>query len=83
MAEKLDPKEHVLVPECRTLSEEEEEELLESLGVAKKKLPKIQESDPLLKGEDVKVGDIIEIKRSSPTASKTRYYRVVVPEPTA
>lgn len=83
MAKKLNPREHILVPECIVLSKKEVKKLLESLDVTKKELPKIQNSDPALEGMETEIGDIIEIKRSSPTAGRTRYYRVVVPEPTA
>ena len=41
-------------------------------------LPKIYKKDPALRESDVKPGDIIEIERNSPTANKTKFYRVVV-----
>lgn len=83
MVKEVQPQKHILVPEYRVLSKEEVQKVLETLDVGKEKLPKIYGSDPSLKGMEVETGDMIEIKRNSPTAGRTRYYRVVVPEPSA
>ncbi len=69
---------HVLVPEHRILSEEEKKELLEKYKIDIKQLPMILSSDPMVKQIGAKVGDVIEIKRKSPTAGEALYYRLVV-----
>lgn len=74
---------HGLVPEHRLLSEDEEEEVLDELGVKKENLPKILKSDPAIKHlekvhGDIRVGRVIEIKRKSRTAGMATAYRLVV-----
>jgi DNA-directed RNA polymerase subunit H len=61
------------------LNEEEKEELLETYNVNEKELPRIKKDDPAIKKLDVKVGDIIEIKRKVLTTGEDySYYRIVV-----
>jgi DNA-directed RNA polymerase subunit H (RpoH/RPB5) len=70
---------HVLVPEHKKLNEEEKEELLETYNVNEKELPRIKKDDPAIKKLEVKVGDIIEIKRKVLTTGEDySYYRIVV-----
>jgi len=69
---------HVLVPEHRVLSEEEKGELLKKYNIKPSQLPQIKTSDPAVQALDAKPGDIIEIKRKSPTAGVYYYYRIVV-----
>ena len=69
---------HVLVPKARVLSEEEVNELLERYKVSKGMLPKILETDPLVQAIGAKKGDVLELRRKSPIAGETVYYRVVV-----
>jgi len=70
--------EHELVPQHRILSLEEAREVLARYGVQPQQLPYILVSDPVVKELGAKPGDIIEIKRKSPTAGETIYYRLVV-----
>ncbi|MBY6293850.1 DNA-directed RNA polymerase subunit H [Nanohaloarchaea archaeon H01] len=74
----MDVRDHRLVPEHRKMSEEEIEELLEKHGIERENLPKIKSNDSALKQKDFEPGDVFEITRSSPTAGKTKYYRMVV-----
>jgi DNA-directed RNA polymerase subunit H len=74
----IDVSDHEAVPEHRIMEEDEVEELLEKYDTEKEKLPKIQRTDAALKQMDPEVGDVIEIKRDSPTAGETTYYRVVI-----
>ncbi|HDD46114.1 MAG TPA: DNA-directed RNA polymerase subunit H [Candidatus Aenigmarchaeota archaeon] len=78
MVASIDILKHDLVPDFRILSENEKKELLERLRVSEDKLPKILESDVIVKRLGAKVGDVLEIKRKSPTAGIALYYRIVV-----
>ncbi len=79
MAEKeYDVLKHELVPEHTILREEEKKALLEKLNIGPKQLPKILKNDPVVKEIGAKEGDIIKIKRTSPTAGTIVYYRFVV-----
>lgn len=69
---------HLLIPEHRKLSKEEEEEILKKYNAKKEQFPKISLKDPAIKNMDVKKGDIIEIKRKSYLGEEYFYYRVVV-----
>jgi DNA-directed RNA polymerase subunit H len=69
---------HELVPEHRILSEEEKEELLRKYRIRLSQLPQILASDPAAVELEAKPGDVIEIKRKSPTAGVYYYYRLVV-----
>lgn len=60
------------------LSEEEKKNLLEKLKIHEKQLPKILDSDPVVKKIKAKPGDVIKIIRKSPTAEESIYYRIVV-----
>lgn len=72
--------EHELVPKHEVLSKEEVEELLKKYKASLNQLPQILISDPVVRELGAKVGDVIKITRSSPTAGTTVYYRVVVSE---
>ena len=69
---------HALIPEHIKLSADEKKKLLEENGFVTKKLPKILKTDYAIASMNPKVGDIIKIKRPSPTAGEAIYYRVVV-----
>ncbi|WP_297488146.1 DNA-directed RNA polymerase subunit H [Thermococcus sp.] len=69
---------HELVPEHRVLSEKEKEELLNRYRIKISQLPQILVSDPAVVELGAKPGDVIEIKRKSPTAGVYYYYRLVV-----
>lgn len=74
----MDVRDHKAVPEHRKLDEDEVDEVLDEFGADKDELPKIQRTDAALKQMDAEVGDVIEIRRESPTAGKTTYYRTVI-----
>lgn len=70
---------HEAVPKHRKLEEDEIEEVLEKYDSEKSDLPMIERTDSALKAKDnIEVGDVIEIRRDSPTAGKTTYYRRVI-----
>lgn len=70
--------EHILVPEHIKLSDEEKQKVLEQFNISVIQLPKIYTSDPALQDMDVKEGDVIRVKRISPTKGEADFYRVVV-----
>jgi len=67
-----------LVPRHELLGGEEKAEMLKSLNVAAKQLPRIKDDDPAVKMVQAKKGDIIKIMRKSLSAGEYNYYRVVV-----
>ena len=78
VTEKLDIKNHVLVPKHEKCSESEKKAVLQKYKVDLKDLPKISIHDPALYTLDLKPGDVVKITRDSPTAGKTIFYRVVI-----
>ena len=69
---------HEMVPEHRILSPEEAKEVLAKYRVKPYQLPWIRASDPAVIAIGAKPGDIIEIRRKSPTAGEAVFYRYVV-----
>jgi DNA-directed RNA polymerase subunit H len=70
---------HVLVPDHRILKSEEKKELLGKYDIKLKQLPRVSIKDPIVKTlTDAKPGDVVEIIRSSVTAGKAVYYRVII-----
>lgn len=69
---------HELVPKHRILSLEEAAEVLRRLGVRPEQLPQMSINDPIARLLGAKPGDIVEIRRKSPTAGEAIYYRIVV-----
>jgi DNA-directed RNA polymerase subunit H len=67
-----------LVPKHEILPKEEVERVLEKYNITKGQIPKILESDPMVKKIKAKPGDVIKITRKSKTAGESIYYRVVV-----
>lgn len=74
----IDVLKHRLNPAARILPNEEVDKLLKELNCNKMDLPKIKSTDPVSIALNAKVGDVIEFIRDSPTAGKSKYYRVVV-----
>ncbi len=70
--------EHEWVPEHEILSPEEVARVLKELGVRPEQLPWIRVNDPIAKAIGAHVGDIIRIRRRSPTAGEIVVYRYVV-----
>ncbi len=69
---------HLFVPKHQKLTEKEAEEILERYNLSRNQLPKILKKDPAIASLDPKKGEIIKIMRTSPTAGKVIFYRVVV-----
>jgi len=78
MGKKIDVLKHELVPEHIILSDKEAKEVLEKYNVSIDQLPKIFDTDPVVRAIGAKPGQIIKIIRRSPTAKKSIAYRVVI-----
>ena len=71
--------EHELVPSHRIISDDEVKVLLDKYKIKLIQLPKISSEDPVVKLlKDAAPGKVIEIIRSSATAGKTKYFRVIL-----
>ncbi|MHA1973395.1 MAG: DNA-directed RNA polymerase subunit H [Candidatus Hodarchaeales archaeon] len=70
---------HYLVPVHEFATEEELKELEEKYSIFKYQLPKISVEDPAAQLLGAKIGDVLKIKRKSPTAGEFVVYRAVVP----
>jgi len=75
---KFDIHTHILVPKHTKLSNKEIDELLDAYNVSKRQLPRISKNDAAIKDMKLKVGDIVKIKRESPTVGEYTFFRVVV-----
>ena len=69
---------HELVPEHDIMPKEDLDKLLGQFKCTKDMLPKIFDTDPTVLAIKAKPGDVLRIKRKSPTAGESMYYRVVV-----
>jgi DNA-directed RNA polymerase I, II, and III subunit RPABC1 len=68
---------HRLVPKHVRLSAEDAAKLMESYNIRSKSLlPVIHQTDPVAKYLGLVPGDIVRIKRASPTAARYDYYRL-------
>ncbi|MHA2173941.1 MAG: DNA-directed RNA polymerase subunit H [Candidatus Hodarchaeales archaeon] len=70
---------HYLVPVHEFATEEEVDKLEKKYSIFKYQLPKISSEDPAVQLLGAKVGDVLKIKRDSPTAGEFLVYRTVVP----
>lgn len=78
MPKAFDVMKHDLVPRHELLSDEEARDILTKYGVTPDQLPKIFASDAVARAVRAKPGNIIRIKRKSPTAGEHVAYRYVV-----
>jgi DNA-directed RNA polymerase subunit H (RpoH/RPB5) len=72
----LDITKHESVPKHEIL--QDKESVLKQYGITLRQLPRILETDPMVKVLNAKPGDVIKITRNSQTAGVTTYYRVVI-----
>ena len=66
------------VPQHRKLSEKEKQTVLERYHSSAEEFPRISKNDVVAQLINAKPGDMLEIKRKSPTAGESLFYRVVV-----
>lgn len=69
---------HSYNPKFEILTPEDTEKMLEHYGITRFQLPKILQTDPVVKILEAKLNDVIKIIRKSPTAGESIFYRVVV-----
>ena len=69
---------HALVPSHVPLLNTEKKQLLLSLGSKATSLPKIKESDPVVKFLGLPIGTVVEIRRAFGGLETELYYRIVV-----
>jgi DNA-directed RNA polymerase subunit H (RpoH/RPB5) len=71
--------ENDLVPPHRILSDEEKVEIKQKYNIIKdNQFPEISRFDPIAVIYGIRPGQVFEIIRSSPTALKTKYYRLCI-----
>lgn len=80
MKTKSEVDKHVLVPEHKKLKDKEKTTLLDKYHISHNNLPRILMKDKAISNLKTKEGDVIIIKRQSPTAGVTKFYRVVINE---
>lgn len=69
---------HFMVPKHEIVPEEKIPELVKKFGTGPEKLPQILSDDPAVAEIGAQKGDVIKISRTSRTAGKTIYFRVVI-----
>lgn len=52
--------------------------VLDQYGIIKEDLPKIKDSDPVVKAISAKRGNVLKITRRSQTVGESIYYRLVI-----
>ena len=72
----FDISEHELTPTYRILSEEEKQEVLDKYHITEEQNPNVFVSDPLATFYGVKVGNLVEVTKTSETNGYTKYYRL-------
>ena len=69
---------HNSVPKHEIIQEDEAKSVLDKYQIERGQLPKIKESDPVVKELGASVGDVVKITRNSQTAGESLYYRLVI-----
>lgn len=69
---------HVLTPTYRILDSEEKNTILNKFNIEENLLPNVLVTDPLANFYGVKVGEVIEISKSSETNGFTKSYRLCI-----
>ena len=78
MPKAFDVMKHDLVPRHEVLSDAEARDIIDRYGVSPDQLPKIFANDAVARAVRAKPGNIIRIRRKSPTAGEAVAYRYVV-----
>ncbi len=67
-----------LVPKHELFSDDEKKRFLNDFNLGDRQMPKIRQTDPVVKRLGAKKGDVVRISRRSATAGEYYYYRIVV-----
>lgn len=78
MTKEFDITKHEIVPKHELLDDGAKEAVMKKYGITLRQLPRMLETDPMVKILQGKPGDVIRITRKSETAGTTEYYRVVI-----
>jgi len=78
MTKEFDITKHDIVPKHELLNEKDREEVLKKFGITLRQLPRILDTDPMIKILEGKPGDVVRVTRKSQTAGETEYYRVII-----
>ncbi|MHB8585818.1 MAG: DNA-directed RNA polymerase subunit H [Thermoplasmatota archaeon] len=78
MVKVFDVMKHELVPRHEILPESDAQEILRKYGVSPDQLPRIHSSDPVARAIRARPGQIVRIRRKSPTAGEAVAFRYVV-----
>lgn len=78
MPKAFDVMKHEHVPRHEVLSDDEARAILDLYAVTPDQLPKIFATDPVARSIRAQPGQIIRIKRKSPTAGESIAYRFVI-----
>lgn len=78
MTKDFDITKHDIVPRHEVLGDKDKEEILKKFGITLRQLPRILDTDPIIKTLEGKIGDVVMITRKSETAGESVYYRVVI-----
>lgn len=74
----FDITQHELVPNYRILTDEEKQDVLDKYHVKETLLPNVLVTDPLANFYGVKVGQVVEVSKTSETNGYTKSYRLCV-----
>ena len=78
MTKEFDITKHDIVPKHELLDDKGKEEVLKKFGITLRQLPRILDTDPMIKILEGKIGDVVRVTRKSETAGEATYYRVVI-----
>jgi DNA-directed RNA polymerase subunit H len=78
MVKVFDVMKHELVPRHEVLADSEAQAILVKYGVTPDQLPRILSSDPVARAIRARPGQIVRIRRRSPTAGEAVAFRYVV-----
>lgn len=80
MPKAFDVMKHELVPRHEVLSDEEARSVFTRYGVTPDQLPKVHATDAVARAVHARPGQVLRIRRKSPTAGESIAYRYVISE---
>lgn len=67
-----------IVPKQEIMNKEDKKKLLDEFNISLKQLPRMRQTDPVVKILKAKKGDVLRISRNDPVIGEYFYYRVVI-----